>query len=94
MVRKQRKKVFNANFWGAFSATGGRICTQNSLLCPQANITSRNQLRVRTNRIFFPHRLCEGVGAVNVCKYLLESPKKMALLLGKAELPEPRMFPD
>lgn len=29
-----------------------------------------------THRVFFPHRLCEGVGSVNVCKYLLEHPLK------------------
>ena len=35
---------------------------------------------------FLSHRLCEGVGSVNVCKYLLETPpRKLALLMGRSE---------
>lgn len=53
----------------------GSICTQEGPLCGQATICLKESSSVpRINGVFFPLRLCEGVGSVNVCKYPLEAP--------------------
>lgn len=81
----EERKSLVQTFREPFLPLGVGFVHRTAFSVPKQQSPQGIPLRVRTNRIFFPRRLCEGVGAVNVCKYLLESPKKMALPLGKAE---------
>lgn len=72
-VKERKKEALMQTWRGALPASGGRICIQDRPLCALSTIISMNPAQCPKLTVSFLYRLCEGVGAVNVCKYLLEN---------------------
>ena len=60
---------------GSPSCHSGVGSVHRRALCPRATIHLKDDCSAAgANGVFFPRRLCEGVGSVNVCEYPLKTP--------------------